>query len=152
MGTWAPPRRPSSTTPLGTRAGSRSPWPSAWPRPSSGSTCSTTPTTARRRGSPGSTTSSASAPTSSARASGTGWRSTGPTTPTPTTTRKRQWYHRFQGFYFLFMLGLYWLSTIFNPQVLDLRQRGAQYVGIQMENDFLVRRRKYATMLRAQYI
>jgi len=65
---------------------------------------------------------------------------------------KRQWYHRFQGFYFLFMLGLYWLSTVLNPQVLDLRQRGAQYVGIQMENDFLVRRRKYATMLRAQYI
>lgn len=65
---------------------------------------------------------------------------------------KRRWYHRFQGGYFLFMLGLYWLSTIFNPQFIDLRQRGAQYVGIQMENDFIVKRRKYAIMMRASYI
>ena len=50
------------------------------------------------------------------------------------------------------MLGFYWLSTVFNPQVMDLRQRGAQYVGIQMENDFIVKRRKYATALRASYI
>mmetsp|Transcript_27356 Transcript_27356/g.58761 ORF Transcript_27356/g.58761 Transcript_27356/m.58761 type:complete len:479 (-) Transcript_27356:89-1525(-) len=65
---------------------------------------------------------------------------------------KRKWWHRFQGVYFLFMLGLYWLSTVMNPQVLDLRQRGAQYVGIQMENDFIVKRRKYAILLRAIYI
>eukprot|EP00970_Alexandrium_tamarense_P011996 scaffold2677_cov194-Alexandrium_tamarense.AAC.2 len=65
---------------------------------------------------------------------------------------KRKWWHRFQGGYFLFMLGLYWLSTVFNPQFIDLRQRGAQYVGIQMENDFIVKRRKYAVALRMMYI
>ena len=65
---------------------------------------------------------------------------------------KRKWHHKFQGGYFLFMLGLYWLSTVINPQVIDLRQRGAQYVGIQMENDFIVKRRKYAVALRIMYI
>ncbi len=64
----------------------------------------------------------------------------------------RSRWHKFQGGYFLFMLGFYWLSTVFNPQVMDLRQRGAQYVGIQMENDFIVKRRKYAMALRASYI
>jgi fatty acid desaturase (delta-4 desaturase) len=65
---------------------------------------------------------------------------------------KRKWWHKFQGGYFLFMLGLYWLSTVFNPQFIDLRQRGAQYVGIQMENDYIVKRRKYAIALRASYV
>mmetsp|Transcript_9028 Transcript_9028/g.20376 ORF Transcript_9028/g.20376 Transcript_9028/m.20376 type:complete len:477 (+) Transcript_9028:74-1504(+) len=65
---------------------------------------------------------------------------------------KRKWIHNFQGVYFIFMLGLYWLSTIMNPQIMDLRQRGAQYVGIQMENDFIVKRRKYAMALRAMYL
>lgn len=65
---------------------------------------------------------------------------------------KRKWWHKFQSGYFLFMLGLYWLSTVFNPQFIDLRQRGAQYVGIQMENDFIVKRRKWAIALRASYV
>jgi len=65
---------------------------------------------------------------------------------------KRKWWHKFQGAYFIFMLGFYWLTTVFNPQVMDLRQRGAQYVGIQMENDYIVKRRKYAMALRASYI
>lgn len=65
---------------------------------------------------------------------------------------KRKWWHRFQGVYFLFMLSMYWVSTVFNPQVVDLRQRGAQYVGIQMENDYIVKRRKYAVALRVMYI
>ena len=65
---------------------------------------------------------------------------------------KRKWFHRFQGGYFLFMLGLYWLSTVLNPQFIDLRQRGAQYVGIQMENDYIVKRRKVAIALRASYV
>ena len=64
---------------------------------------------------------------------------------------RKRW-HKFQGGYFLFMLGFYWLSTVFNPQVMDLRQRGAQFVGIQMENDYIVKRRKYAMALRASYI
>jgi len=65
---------------------------------------------------------------------------------------KRKWIHKFQGVYFIFALGLYWVSTIFNPQVIDLRQRGAQFVGIKMENDFIVKRRKFAIALRAMYI
>jgi fatty acid desaturase (delta-4 desaturase) len=65
---------------------------------------------------------------------------------------KRKWFHKFQGAYFLFMLGFYWLSTVLNPQVIDLRQRGAQYVGIQMENDFIVKRRKVAVAFRIMYM
>jgi len=65
---------------------------------------------------------------------------------------KRKWWHRFQGIYFLFMLGMYWVSSVFNSQIIDLRQRGAQYVGIQMENDFIVKRRKYAITLRLFYM
>jgi len=65
---------------------------------------------------------------------------------------KHKWHHKFQGFYFLFMLALYWLSTVLNPQVMDLRQRGAEYVGVQMDNDYIVKRRKVAIALRAQYI
>jgi fatty acid desaturase (delta-4 desaturase) len=65
---------------------------------------------------------------------------------------KRRWYHKFQGAYFLAILSLYWLSMIFNPQIIDLRHAGAAYVGIQMENDFIVKRRKYAMTLRAIYL
>jgi len=65
---------------------------------------------------------------------------------------KRKWWHRFQGFYFLPMLSFYWLSSLFNPQIIDLRHAGAAYVGIQMENDFIVKRRKYAVALRLMYL
>ncbi|KAL3786096.1 hypothetical protein HJC23_013095 [Cyclotella cryptica] len=65
---------------------------------------------------------------------------------------KRRWWHRFQGLYFLAVLSMYWLSMIFNPQIIDLRHRGADYVGIKMENDFIVKRRKYAIALRAMYL
>ncbi|EED86851.1 probable microsomal delta-5 desaturase [Thalassiosira pseudonana CCMP1335] len=64
---------------------------------------------------------------------------------------KRKWWHRFQGLYFLIMLSFYWVSMVFNPQVIDLRHAGAAYVGFQMENDFIVKRRKYAMALRAMY-
>jgi hypothetical protein len=36
----------------------------------------------------------------------------------------RMWYHRFQVF-FTFLLAGYWVSSVFNPEVLDLKQRGA---------------------------
>jgi len=65
---------------------------------------------------------------------------------------KRKWWHRFQGVYFLFILSLYWLSMIFNPQIIDLRHAGALYVGMKMDNDFIVKRRKYAMALRAVYL
>jgi fatty acid desaturase (delta-4 desaturase) len=65
---------------------------------------------------------------------------------------KRRWWHRFQGIYFFAVLSLYWLSMIFNPQIIDLKHSGADYVGIKMENDFIVKRRKWAMSLRAMYL
>lgn len=64
----------------------------------------------------------------------------------------RKWYNAFQGVYFLPMLGFYWLSSVFNPQIVDLRQRGAMEVGFVMENDWIKSRRKYAVALRLFYI
>jgi acyl-lipid (7-3)-desaturase (Delta-4 desaturase) len=60
--------------------------------------------------------------------------------------------HGFQGFYYFLVLGGYWLSSVFNPQILDLRQRGALEVGMKMENAWIVSRRKYAIALRLLYI
>lgn len=64
----------------------------------------------------------------------------------------RKWFHKFQAFFYLPALGFYWLSAVFNPQVLDLQQRGALYVGIKMESDYIKRSIKYAIALRALYI
>ena len=64
----------------------------------------------------------------------------------------RRFWHRFQGFFFLPLLSFYWLSSVFNVQVLDLEQRGAQSVGIRMDNDFIKSRRKYAIAIRLLYI
>eukprot|EP00980_Cylindrotheca_fusiformis_P025356 scaffold13505_cov69-Cylindrotheca_fusiformis.AAC.4 len=65
---------------------------------------------------------------------------------------KRSFIHRFQAFYYLFILAGYWISTVFNPQVLDLRHSGALAVGIQMDNDYVKKSRKYAIFLRLVYI
>ena len=70
----------------------------------------------------------------------------------PVGHEKRRWWHRFQGAFFLPMLGFYWLSTVFNTQIIDLRHRGAEYVGMKMENDFIVKRRKFAIALRLCYM
>jgi fatty acid desaturase (delta-4 desaturase) len=64
----------------------------------------------------------------------------------------RRWYHSFQALYYLPVLAGYWLSSVFNPQVLDLRQRGAQSIGFRMESDHIKSRRKYAIALRLLYI
>jgi fatty acid desaturase (delta-4 desaturase) len=37
----------------------------------------------------------------------------------------RMWYHRFQVFFYVPVLAGYWVSSVFNPEVLDLKQRGA---------------------------
>jgi len=70
----------------------------------------------------------------------------------PPNHSKRRFWHKFQGLYFLPLLSFYWLSSVFNPQVLDLQQRGAQSIGMNMENAFIVKRRKYAVTLRLLYI
>lgn len=64
----------------------------------------------------------------------------------------RKVWHNFQAFFYLPVLAGYWLSAVFNPQILDLRQRGALSVGINMESDFTKSRRKYAIALRLLYI
>ena len=64
---------------------------------------------------------------------------------------RRSW-HRFQAIFFLPLLSFYWLSMVFNPEILDLMHRGSLYVGIKWENDFIVKRRKYAIAIRLTYI
>lgn len=65
---------------------------------------------------------------------------------------KRTFIHHFQAFYYMFVLAGYWLSSVFNAQILDLQQRGAQAVGIRMDNDYIAKSRKYALGLRVLYI
>jgi len=64
----------------------------------------------------------------------------------------RKWYHSFQAFFFLPALSFYWLSSVFNAQILDLKHRGAEFTGMKLENDFISSRKKYAIAIRAFYI
>lgn len=64
----------------------------------------------------------------------------------------RKFYHKFQVLFFFPILSFYWASSVFNPQILDLRQRGALAAGMQMENDFTIKRRKWAVLIRLIYI
>jgi acyl-lipid (7-3)-desaturase (Delta-4 desaturase) len=70
----------------------------------------------------------------------------------PLGDARRTALHHLQALYYLPVLAGYWLSSIFNPQVLDLRQRGALSVGMQMESDYIKSKRKYAIALRILYI
>ncbi|KAL3912643.1 MAG: hypothetical protein SGARI_001048 [Bacillariaceae sp.] len=65
---------------------------------------------------------------------------------------KRAFYHNFQAFYYMFVLAGYWVSSVFNVQVLDLQQRGALEVGINMDSPYVHKSRKYAIFLRLLYI
>jgi fatty acid desaturase len=65
---------------------------------------------------------------------------------------KRRFYHNFQAFYYTLVLAGYWLSTVFNPEVLTLKQGGAESVGMSFDNDYVARSRKYAIFLRILYI
>lgn len=65
---------------------------------------------------------------------------------------KRKWWHKFQVLYFLPLLSFYWLSSVINPQILDLAQRGAQFVGVNVDNAYIVKRRKFAIAIRLTYI
>uniref|UniRef100_A0A7S4AER6 Cytochrome b5 heme-binding domain-containing protein n=1 Tax=Pseudo-nitzschia australis TaxID=44445 RepID=A0A7S4AER6_9STRA len=70
----------------------------------------------------------------------------------PPGHEKRGFLHRFQAFYYLFVLAGYWFSSVFNKQILDLKQSGAATVGINMENPYIRKSRKYAIGLRLLYI
>jgi len=70
----------------------------------------------------------------------------------PPGHEKRSYMHRFQAFYYIFVLAGYWLSSVFNMEVFSLKQSGAATVGINMENPYIRRSRKYAVALRILYI
>lgn len=70
----------------------------------------------------------------------------------PLGDKRRTFMHHFQAFFYIFVLAGYWLSSVFNPEIFDLRQRGAQGVGFVMESDYIKSRRKYAIALRLLYI
>lgn len=65
---------------------------------------------------------------------------------------KRTFIHGFQAFYYFIVLAGYWISSVFNPEVLDLRQRGALGVGMKMDSTYVLKSRKYAIFLRLLYI
>jgi acyl-lipid (7-3)-desaturase (Delta-4 desaturase) len=65
---------------------------------------------------------------------------------------KRTFIHGFQAFYYVLVLAGYWLSSVFNPEVLDLRQRGALGVGMKMDSPYVLKSCKYAIFLRLLYI
>jgi fatty acid desaturase (delta-4 desaturase) len=65
---------------------------------------------------------------------------------------KRSFIHRFQAFYYFFVLGGYWLSSVFNTEVFTLQQSGAKTVGIKMDSPYILKSRKYAVALRILYI
>lgn len=64
----------------------------------------------------------------------------------------RKFVHRFQALYFLPALSFYWLSSVFNPQIIDLQQRGAVSIGMTFDNDFTRSRRKFSVAIRLLYI
>jgi fatty acid desaturase len=70
----------------------------------------------------------------------------------PLSHPARKWFHRFQAFFYFIVLAGYWVSSVFNPQILDLKQAGARDVGIKMESDYIKKSRKYAWALRCLYI
>jgi fatty acid desaturase (delta-4 desaturase) len=65
---------------------------------------------------------------------------------------KRTFIHNFQSIYYVFVLAGYWLSSVFNSQVIDLRHPGSASIGIKWENDYVYKSRKYAIGLRILYI
>mmetsp|Transcript_15092 Transcript_15092/g.42570 ORF Transcript_15092/g.42570 Transcript_15092/m.42570 type:complete len:465 (-) Transcript_15092:76-1470(-) len=66
---------------------------------------------------------------------------------------KRSWMHPFQAFYLVIVLAGYWHSAVFNlAEVFELKDRGAQHVGMKMENDWITNRGKFALALRLTYI
>jgi fatty acid desaturase len=65
---------------------------------------------------------------------------------------KRTAMHAFQGFYVVFVLAGYWISSVFNfAEVWDLQDRGAKNVGVKLDNAWIASRAKFAFSLRVLY-
>ena len=69
----------------------------------------------------------------------------------PVGDPRRKWYHRFQAIFFLPVLSFYWLSSIFNPQILDLNQRGTMHV-MDWDNRFIKSKIPIGVILRVIYL
>lgn len=70
----------------------------------------------------------------------------------PREHQGRSFYHNFQLLYFFPALAFYWFSSVLNPQILDLKQRGTLGAQLQWDNEFLIPRRKWAISLRLLYV
>jgi len=65
---------------------------------------------------------------------------------------KRGHIHKLQALYFPLVLAGYWMSTVFNPQILNLKHTGSWQVGCNWDNGYVKKSRKYAIGLRILYI
>lgn len=70
----------------------------------------------------------------------------------PDGHKNRKFIHKFQAFYWLPIVGLYWMRSVFDPRILNLKHIRSERAGLRMENDFLKSRIKYAVFLRMLYI
>mmetsp|Transcript_16475 Transcript_16475/g.33970 ORF Transcript_16475/g.33970 Transcript_16475/m.33970 type:complete len:461 (-) Transcript_16475:98-1480(-) len=63
---------------------------------------------------------------------------------------RRKWFHKFQALFFLPLLSFYWLSSVFNPQLLDLQQAGTKET-MNWTNDYIKSRIPPGLILRVIY-
>lgn len=70
----------------------------------------------------------------------------------PLGNPKRTWLHHFQVLFYAPVLAGYWASSVFNTEVISLKQGGASGIGMKFESDYVVKSRKYAIFLRVLYI
>jgi fatty acid desaturase (delta-4 desaturase) len=65
----------------------------------------------------------------------------------------RKFYHKYQAWLYLPALSFYWLSAVFNTEVITLKQGGSTKIaGMKFDNAFVQDRRKYAVAIRCLYI
>ena len=64
---------------------------------------------------------------------------------------RRKWFHKYQAIFFLPLLSFYWLSSVFNPQVLDLKHSGTKETMI-WENSYVKSKIPITLTLRILYI
>jgi len=68
------------------------------------------------------------------------------------THPKRKFFHKFQNWYFLPTLSFLWIKSITNQHIITLQHPGASKAGINMKNEFIQRRCKYAVATRILYL
>eukprot|EP00933_Yihiella_yeosuensis_P008696 TRINITY_DN11428_c0_g2_i1.p1 TRINITY_DN11428_c0_g2~~TRINITY_DN11428_c0_g2_i1.p1 ORF type:complete len:461 (+),score=69.03 TRINITY_DN11428_c0_g2_i1:53-1435(+) len=63
----------------------------------------------------------------------------------------RRWYHKFQAFFYLPVLSFYWMSSVLNPQILDLNHRGTSEL-MNWQNDYIKSKIAMSLFIRGLYI